>query len=505
MAQICHLPLAHPYISWFDKEKDLGVWDLNNLFSRIELIDGPPQKIETIFVSEEHLYAVYDKTLWALKRSDPEKEWKEICKDIKEAKITENKKHILIVDKDDKYHIAPANGEKIEKKKTLDLADWKFQVSPEIEWRQRFEEAWRNQRDLFYDSKMHGIDWNAVRNKYLPHLELVTSNEELNDLLSQMIGELGALHHFVMDGDNKNSEPEINRGYLGAQFQKCEKGFKIQRIVETNPDDITLQSPLRTFDQKFKVGDIIVKINGRTWNSMDQALLEMKDRNVSLTLLNGKNHEILAHDRAKEVELLHQEWVHQNRQKVDARSNGQLGYVQMRDMSGNGLNDFSRQFYAQLEKKGMIFDLRRNTGGNVDHLILEKLFKRHWKHVKDREGMVTHLMVDSFEGPLIALCDCNSYSNAESFLLAFKTFKLGTVIGSRTWGGGIWWIRSTGIGIDNSLASIPTFGTYDKNGEQMIENKGVDPDILVVNDPKQEFEGYDAVLEAGIKELLLKI
>jgi tricorn protease len=478
---------------------------MNNLFARIESINGEPQNIKTIFATEDHLYALYNDTLWALKRSDSDKEWKELYKDVKKAKITDNKKHILLVDKETKYHIVPASGEKVEKKKTVDLQDRKILVSPKLEWKQRFEEAWRNQRDLFYDPNMHGIDWNEMKKKYLPHLELVTSNEELNDLLEQMVGELGALHHFVRNGDSKKSDPEINQGYLGATFEKCEKGFRIETICETHLDNLSMQSPLRTFDQKFKVGDVIVKINGRTWNTIEEALLEMKNKNVSLTLMNGKTHEVQTHDRDKEVALLHYQWVHQNRQKVSAKSQDQLGYVQMRDMGSNGINDFSSQFYSQLDKKGIILDLRKNTGGNIDHLILEKLLKKSWMQLKDGHGVYKNMMVDSFDGPLLALCDSTSYSDAESFLLAFKTLKLGIVIGNRTWGGGIWLNSTYGKGIDHGLTTIPNWGSYDKNGELLIENKGVEPDIWVKNDPKEEYEGHDAVLEAGIQELLYYI
>lgn len=150
----------------------------------------------------------------------------------------------------------------------------------------------------------------------------------------------------------------------------------------------------------------------------------------------------------------------------------------------------------------MILDIRRNFGGNVDHLILEKLLKQSWMHLKDGHGVDQNMMVDSFEGPLVALCDATSYSDAETFLLAFRKLKLGGIIGSRTWGGGIWLVASHGKGIDQGLTTIPNWGCYDRNGDQIIENKGIEPDIWVVNDPKEEFEGYDAVLEAGIEELL---
>lgn len=504
MGQICHIPLTRPFTSLFDTTETPGQWDLDGVFSRIEVISKEPQKIKNIFLTKDHVYALFDQSLQVLERANKANGWKEIYSDVKKADLTENKKHILILDKDGKYHIVPANGKK-EDKESIPLNGWKIKVSPELEWRQRFDEAWRNQRDLFYDQNMHNIDWDAVRLKYQPFLASVTSNEELKDLIAQMLGDLGALHHYVRDGDSKKSEPETNQGHLGAVFEKCKEGFKIKRILNTDPDDTPMRSPLQTFDQKFQVGDIITKINGKSWDSIEEALIEMKGKIVTLTLADGKTHEVETHDRLKEEKLLHGEWVFQNRQKVARLSQNQIGYVQMEDMGEDGLNDFCRQFFPQNDKRGMILDLRRNFGGNVDHLILEKLLKKRWMQLKDSHGVAANMMVDAFDGPLIALCDETSYSDAETFLLAFQKMKLGRVVGSKTWGGGIWLDTRLGRGIDHGLASIPNYGCYDMEGTQIIEGKGIEPDIVVRNDPRREFDGHDDILERGVQELLNQV
>ncbi len=504
IGQICHVPLTRPFTSWFDNTETLDQWDLEDTFSRIEVISKEPQNIKNIFFTKEHFYALFDQSLQVLERAKKDIGWKELYSDVKEANLTENKKYILILDKDSKYHIVPANGKK-EEKETVLLNEWKIKVSPKFEWKQRFHEAWRNQRDLFYDVKMHNVNWEGIKLKYQPFLDFVTSNEELNDLISQMLGELGALHHFVRGGDSKKSEPETLQGYLGATFEKCAEGFKIRKILLTDPDDTSMQSPLNTFDKKFKVGDIITKINGRSWNYIEEALIQMKDKTISLTLLNGKTHEVETHDRLKEEKLLHDEWVFLNRKKVEKQSGRQIGYVQMRNMLEDGLNDFHRQFYAQIDKRGMIFDLRHNLGGNVDHLILEKLLKKTWMHLEDPHGLVANMMVDAFRGPILALCDESSFSDAETFLRAFQKLQLGKVVGCQTWGGGVWLISDLGLGIDKGRATIPNFGCYDNEGSQIIEGKGIVPDIVVRNDPRREFYGSDDILQRGVQELLDQI
>jgi tricorn protease len=504
MEHICHLPLARPIHSWFQAESVDGSMDLNDLFTRVEIIDGKPQDISSFFATETHLFSLYDNDLWTLDRKDAKREWKKLYSNIESAKLSAKGEHILLKNDDGNYFVAPANGEVVPQK-TINLNDWKILVCPKVEWKQRFEEAWRNQRDLFHDPKMHGIDWNGIKKKYLPHLDCVSSNTELKDLIEQMIGELGALHHWAIGGDDLDFEPKVTKGFLGATFEPCATGFKIQSILKTDPDLPSMQSPLSTFDQAFKDGDVIERVNGQKITSIDEALIEMEGKKILLTLDSGKTVPVIPHSKDKEKALLHANWIYQNFQKVATLSKNQFGYIQLKNMEKEGLNEFCRQYYSQLGKKGIIFDLRRNTGGSVDNFLIEKLLASKQCQFKDRDGVWKDPTRYAFEGALVALSDGTSCSDAETFLYQFRAFKLGPIVGSRTWGGGIWLEPSLGDGIDGSQVAIPNYGSYDTQGRAIIEGTGIEPDIQVVNDPRQEYDGRDAVLETAVQVLLDRI
>jgi len=395
-------------------------------------------------------------------------------------------------------------------KTKLDISGVKYSIDPREDWKQIYTDAWRMERDYFYDAGMHGIDWDAMYQKYLPLVDRVTTRAELSDVIGELVGELSVLHTSVRGGDLRDGEDNINFGMLGAKLGRNEKlkGYSIDHIYLSDPDYPDEMSPLAHPDLTISESDIITHIDGVAVMEVPDLYSLLRDKagkQVRISLLSAdgkaKTDQILKPMTAQaESNLRYNEWEYTRRLETEAKSDGSLGYVHLRAMTESDISQWYRDFYPQFKKEGLVIDVRQNRGGNIDSFILEKLMREVFFYWKGRTGEPYWNMPYAFRGHLVLLVDEFTASDGEAFAEGFRRLGMGKAIGTRTWGGEVWLSGSNTL-TDNGIARAPMNGVYGAEGEWLIEGVGFIPDIEVINMPKATFEGTDAQLEAAIEHL----
>ncbi len=420
--------------------------------------------------------------------------------------ISANGKKMLVA-KNRSYAVIDLPNAKINMEKTIDLSDMKVWVDYHKEWKQIFDESWRQMRDFFYVENMHGVDWKAMHDKYAVLVPHVNHRNDLTYIIGEMIGELNVGHAYVNSGDKP--EPErINTGLLGAKLSKHSSGyFRIDKILEGANWSDALRSPLREIGVNVKEGDYIIAVDGLDLkNTADiySTLLNKADKTVELTVNSAPqtsgSRKVLVKPIANESELYYYTWVQNNIRKVNEATNGEVGYIHIPDMGVAGLNEFVKHFYPQLTKKALIIDDRGNGGGNVSPMILERLSRIVYRmNMRRGSDIPSTIPAQTHYGPKVVLIDRYSASDGDLFPYGFKKLGLGPLIGVRTWGGI--------VGISGSLPFVdggdlrkPEFTSYSVDtGEWIIEGHGVDPDITIDNDPYLEYMGQDDQLNKAIE------
>ena len=392
----------------------------------------------------------------------------------------------------------------------VDLSGWTFSIDVREDWRQIFVDAWRLERDYFYDPGMHGVDWDGTLEKYLPLVDRVTTRNELSDIIGRVVGELSALHTSVRGGDLRRGDDNVRVASLGARLLRDPDagGYRVDYIYQSDPDYPEEMSPLADPDLDINAGDVIVAVNGveaLAVNHIGALLRNQGSQPVRLRVRrDGDSRDVMVTPMMNESGLRYGDWEYTRRLRVDENTEGKVGYVHLRAMSSRNLTEWYRNFYPVFNRQGLIIDVRRNSGGNIDSFILEKLMRRAWMYWKDRVGQPTWNMQYAFRGHMVVLVDQNTASDGEAFAEGFRRLGLGPVIGMRTWGGEIWLSSSNRL-TDGGLARAPMTGVYGSEGEWLIEQIGVVPDMVVDNLPYATFNGEDAQLDAAIQYLLGEI
>ena len=389
--------------------------------------------------------------------------------------------------------------------KPLAVGSMDVTIDPAAEWRQIFNDAWRIERDFFYDPGMHGMDWKAMRERYGKLLDDAVTRWDVNYVLGEMLGELNVSHAYRGGGDVEEAWVR-GVGYLGCDFTLDQGAYRIARILEAAPWDAS-RSPLRQPGVKVAEGDWLLAVNGRTLDVNEDpwaAFQGLADRAVVLTV-NGKPdlegaRDVLVQTLGSEAVLRHQAWIEGNRKRVDAASGGKIGYIYVRNTAADGQSNLYQQFRAQFPKPGLIIDERWNSGGQIPDRFIELLGRRvtnYWGVRDGRDWQTPHV---AHNGPKAMLANGWSGSGGDCFPWLFRKNKLGPVIGQRTWGGLIGMTGAPRL-IDGGSVTVPTFSIYDTNGEWIIEGHGVDPDIVVTDDPAALAKGIDPQLERAIEEV----
>ena len=437
---------------------------------------------------------------------------KKIVEDVRSFEMSADGKKILVRKGDDLYVIdADAKEPSKLAEHKVDLDGWTFAINVREDWRQIFIDAWRMERDYFYDPGMHGVDWDGVRDKYLPLVDRVTTREELSDLIGRFVGELSALHTSVRGGDLREGADDITVPALGARLERAADagGYRIDYIYQSDPDFPDLRSPLADPFHGISEGDIIETVNGVDTLSVihiGALLRNQEDKQVRLRIkpaAGGESRDVIVVPIDDEWSLRYRDWEYTRRLEVEEKSQGKIGYVHLRAMGSRDISAWYRQFYPVFDRQAIVLDFRHNNGGNIDSIILEKLLRRAWFYWKDRVGVPTSNMQYAPRGHLVALCDQNTASDGEAVIEGFRRLGLGKIIGMRTWGGEIWLSSSNRLS-DGGLARAPMSGVY-ADGEWLIEGHGVEPDMVVDNLPHATFNGGDAQLDAAIEYLLEEI
>lgn len=380
---------------------------------------------------------------------------------------------------------------------------------PKAEWRQIFWESWRWQRDVFYDAKMLGLDWDAIGKHYATMLPSVNSRNDLNVVLANMIGELGTGHAYVGGGEVAEQARGIPVGHLGADFASEGKYLKFAKVYRGMQFEENRRGPLGEPGVNVKDGDFLLAIDGNeVTSSINPHMFLQNKAGKAVTLtINSKPskdgaRKVRVRPIANEAELRYISWVEGNRKKVADASGGRIGYIHVPDTQEAGITEFVKGFYSQQDKDAWLIDERFNGGGYIPTFFVEFLRREVSSKMKARNWKDIWFPTGTLEGPKAMLVNEYAGSGGDMLPWLFQTQKVGPLIGTRTWGGLVG-IQGSAPLIDGGFLSAPGFGIYDPHkGEWIAENKGVTPDVVVDARPDLIAKGQDPQLETGIKYLM---
>ena len=393
-------------------------------------------------------------------------------------------------------------GPKVALKEKADLGQLVSYIDYAQEWAQLYDEVWRAFRDGYYLENMHGRDWKAVKAKYEVLLPYARTRLDVNYILGEMISEVASGHCYVTPGEYPKPE-RVDMGLLGAEFSKVKDGFRIDRILEGATYRPELRSPLTEPGLGVKEGDVVTAIDGVSLKDVDNLYKLLVGKAGVLTELSVNGKKVVVKPISDEGPLYHYAWVMKNIRTVEKLSGGRVGYIYIPDMGREGLTEWARYYYPQLDKEALIIDDRANGGGNISPMIIERLQRKVYRMTMRRGSTLTGTVPEgTHTGPKVLLINKYSASDGDLFPWSFKANNLGTVIGTRTWGG-IVGISGSLPYMDGTDVRVPFFTNYDAaTGEWIVENHGVDPDILLDNDPLKEFAGVDQQLEKAVEVAL---
>ena len=420
----------------------------------------------------------------------------------------------LLVAQQDNYAIIDAtagNGKQAAqavKDKKLKLDNLTLKIDPKVEWQQMYVDGWRILRDWFYDPGLHGNDWDAIREKYQPWVDAVAHRADLDYIFGEIAGELNAGHVYVNSGDQPSVKRQHN-GLLGAEFSRDASGyFKIDKILPGENWQPAFRSPLTEPGVDAKVGQYITSINGTSTadvNNIYKLLEHQANRTITL-VLNDKTEAaggrtVHVKPITAEHNLRYLEWVQQRMAMVDELSNGRIGYVHLPNTAGAGNRELFKQFLPQITKDALIIDDRYNGGGFIPDRMIELLSRKTLNYWKQRGLEPNATPFVAHDGPKAMLINGLSSSGGDALPYYFRKNNLGTIIGTRTWGGLIGISGNPGLADGGSILAA-TFRFMDTDGQWAVENVGVSPDIEVIDRPELVAQGRDPSLERAVEELL---
>ena len=438
------------------------------------------------------------------------REAKTFIEGIQSVSISANHKKLLIK-QGPKWFVVDADKPTAKPDKPLDTK-LMMSLDRQKEWRQMFVEAWRYQRDYFYDKNMHGRDWNEVFSRYEPLVKHIKHRADLTYLLDMVNGELSVGHSFVFGGDYPKTE-KARAGLLGADFITKEGRWQLSRIFTAESWNPKLKGPLDQPGLKVAQGQYLVGVNGKELTSADNPY-EFLDGTVgqqTVLHINDKPNfseawQITVKPIAKERSLRQRAWVEDNRRLVDKLSDGKLAYIWVPNTAEPGFVSFNRYFFAQQDKLGAVIDERFNGGGYLDDYMVDlmnrKLRSALTNEVPNGKPLLLPLGI---KGPKVLLINELAGSGGDYFPWAFRQQKVGKLIGARTWGGLVKSSVHYAL-VDGGALTAPDNAVFDPmNNKWAAENIGVAPDIEVYQDAKSLAKGEDPQLLRGVQELMKQL
>jgi tricorn protease len=438
---------------------------------------------------------------WDLKK----REEKTILDDADAYAISADGKKMIVASGDRVAIIDVAPKQKMDK--PLATSSMETMVNPPEEWRQIFNDAWRIERDYFYDPNMHGVDWNAMRERYGALLDDVITRWDLNFVIGELIAELNTSHSYRGGGDMERGERR-GVGLLGVDWELANGAYRIKKIVTAAPWDTEVRSPLAEPGIDVNEGDWVLAVNGMPIDTSTDpwaAFEGLAETTVVLTVNDSPTpygaREVLVETLRSEARLRNLAWIESNRRKVDETTDGRVGYIYVPDTGHGGQTELFRMFVPQFTKDGLIIDERFNSGGQIPDRFVELLNRPLYNFWGVRDGMDWQWPPIAHTGAQVMLINAWSGSGGDAFPYYFRAAGLGPLIGTRTWGGLIGISGSPDL-VDGGRLTAPTFSFYNLDGEWEVENQGVAPDIEVVDDPSLMLNGGDPQLDRAIAEVL---
>jgi tricorn protease len=375
-------------------------------------------------------------------------------------------------------------------------------LDPRSAWKQMYHETWRLQRDFLYDPHTHGLDIAKIEAKYQPYLQNLASRDEFTYLCEEMLGEVQVGHMFVNGPRSPANAPKP--GLLGADYTIDHNRYRFAKIYNGENWTPSLTAPLTLPGINIVEGDYLLAVNGRELHASDNIDSFFDGAAGKQTVLRvGKNAEgggardVTVVPSASEYGLRNLDWINGNRRKVDALSGGKIAYVYMPNTAGGGYTNFNRYFYAQLDKQGVILDERFNQGGLLADYVANVLGQKQLSNAIERDGKPVHDPQGAIFGPKAMIINQSAGSGGDAMPWYFRKAALGTLVGTRTWGGLV------GIGgyptlIDGGSVTAPRYAIYGLEGDWEVEGHGIPPDVMVEELPKDVAAGHDAQLERAV-------
>ena len=388
-------------------------------------------------------------------------------------------------------------------------ATLRMYLEPKDEFKQIFNEGWRNQRDYLYVPNTHGADWPKMKEMYGQLLPYVNHRADLNYLLDNMGAEIAIGHSYVRGGDMPEVPPSIG-GLLGADFTIDNGRYKIAKIYDTESWNPELRAPLAAPGVNVSVGDYILAINGVELKAPDNIYRLLDGTSGRQTALTVNSKPAMEGSRIvtvvpvpSEQTLRTRAWVESNRRLVDKLSNGQLAYVYLPNTGQPGYSSFNRYYFAQQDKSGAIIDERYNGGGSAaDYIVdlLSRQFDGYFNNVAGDRYPFTSPSAGIW-GPKVMIINEMAGSGGDLMPYMFKLRRIGPLVGKRTWGGLVH-TADTPPFVDGGSMIAPRGGFFTREGKWAVENEGVAPDIDVENLPKDVIAGHDLQLERAVEEAM---
>lgn len=390
----------------------------------------------------------------------------------------------------------------------VDLSDIVVELDPRDEWAQIYHESWRQMREFYWDEQMSGVDWDAIRDQYAGLLPRLAGRADLSDLIAQVFGEMNTSHTYVFGGDPGVQVNRVPTGLLGADLVREGDGaYRVATIFHgSDPDRV--RSPLDVPGVDVNEGDYILAVNqqpvskGRPFHAY---LENLAGKEVVLTVnaeprMEGSR-KVVVTPVARDGDLRYADWVRRNREYVLDKTGGKMGYIHIPDMLNPGMIEFNTWFYPQLDREGMVVDVRWNGGGSYSQLMLERFRRKVLSFSFQRGGAVGPYPYRVLNGPFVVLVNESSGSDGDIFPQAVQLEGLAPIIGTRTWGGvnGITSLRPL---VDGGLITQSQVAWWDPKDGWGLENRGVIPDVEVVALPQDIARGIDRQLDRGIEELM---
>ncbi len=394
----------------------------------------------------------------------------------------------------------------------LNLDDVTMKIDPKKEWNQIYADGWRIFRDFFYVNNMHGVDWKGIKERYSPLVQHVSHRADLDYILGEIISETNTGHSYVDWGDFEKVK-RVDTGLLGAELvaDQASGKYRIAKIYDGENWNETRRSPLTEQGVNVKAGDYLLSINGTPVN-LSMNPYELLENTIGKTVeITVNSIPDMAGARTStikpigsELELLNLTWVNERRAMVDKLSGGKIGYIYVPNTSADGNRELFRGMYAYSEKEALIIDDRYNGGGFIPDVmtgLLERKTLSYWQ----RNGLSPMKTPGiAHNGPKVMLTNGYSSSGGDAFPYYFRKKGLGTLIGTRTWGGLVGMSGNAGL-VDGGYIAVPRFGIFDENEQWIIEGTGVSPDIEVVDRPEQLAKGIDPCIEKAVEVLLKQL